>query len=1433
MAQDLASLRIEINSEEVKTASEKLGALEKSAKAVASSVGLLAKDFDRTAVAAKKVNKVVIDQIRVDRELLKKEQEQIKLQKIKKQLETEEVKLLRQKQALEAAEAAASQKRINQLKKEEAAQKKLNAASRSFAAISREQLRLARRTAGFSGGGRQQFLRESDRSKVTLQAARRGLNVDNIQNKGSINRIVSAKEIERQSQAHNKLTSSIAREEAERRRLLRAAERGQAISARTKTLIQAENAILRQGIDIKTREGAILVKRKFRLLEAAEADRVLASATQKTNRFLERRQRDLQNTVKQQERYNRATRTAAVSTNRFADRLGRAAAAVSIIEGPLGGTASRMLTFSTLISEVNLLTAAAVIGFAALGAAVTAIGFAVAKAADEMKLLSARMELIIGNANAVGAAMRSLGNIAKNTGTSIADSLQVLQRLNIGIQDIGGTTTTSFALLETVQQLGAISGAGTANLRAGLLQFSQALSSGIVRAEEFNSIVENIPEVAKAIADGLGLSVGQLRNMVKEGKILAADVLDALLVQTFEIEERFNKLPKTIGRAFNELKVTAQETAAEFDKQTEFTQRIAEAISSVNTAFESLQASLPDLIASASALLETLLLFSGIKVIQLGIIARQNLMTASFNRTTAAVSLFNNGLITSNQLSLILTSRVTAATLATRALAASFIVLRAAILGVAGVLAFLQFREFERGKQAIEGAKRSLESLEDSMDAVVTKTVLNNAKLIEAAQSYDRLAGKTDRTNVEQKNFVGLADSLNERLAKQGTTIDKLIEKYGDLTTAIQNMLSVTAIQTRVSEIDRQVAQNNLAIRAAGEARVRQQGAAGVGAIVQGKNDTLIELIERVKSAVQSGGQEELQFIEAIRKENSLLLQEKIKLNRLLPTAGDSEVGKKIRDEITKTGTETETGLTDKEIDKINKFNMQLENQERLREALNKKVEEGTILFEREKRIQEALKTVADKNLKLTAEQTKEFANRIIKLKDLEQIQKIKGKALDVSDAISDNLELAKAAEKGVIAFQKQKDIIDARNQALKLVAGLNPETATALQKALTPGLIAQKESERQINQSTVGADTSRKATQAEELAVAAAKSRKEFFRVTQAQKISNALLKVGLTLEDEKGKELAENLRRIEAANQQTEQSLQLRDANQELQQLRERNELIQQGLTFDKERQEFVFQGLDDLIIKQQAHNQALMENGEVNKELEAILIKVGRAQRDIGLAQKRQQEGINALNNAFQQFGRAIENQFVDALRTGQFSFREFTVAILEDISRMILRMSILNTLFGGQTFGGKKTGILTTFFTNLFNPAGAAVSTASKAGSAIGGFPTPFAKGGILGGPTLLDGGRVLGGEAGPEGVLPLQRLRDGSLGVRTSGNGGNNTVINNQVNVSVEASGGTTEQNEELANKIGLQVNEQLKGMIRQELSKQQRPGGMLNRGNKI
>lgn len=147
--------------------------------------------------------------------------------------------------------------------------------------------------------------------------------------------------------------------------------------------------------------------------------------------------------------------------------------------------------------------------------------------------------------------------ISQKNGVALESSVELFQRMATSRKDLKATNSAMLDLNDAVQMLGVLGGASTQALDAGLMQFSQGLSAGIFRAEEWNSLLENIPDVAARIGRGMDdigkstkeLGFGEMRKLVNEGQLLSQDVLQAILVQLPEIRAEFDKLPVSMSRA--------------------------------------------------------------------------------------------------------------------------------------------------------------------------------------------------------------------------------------------------------------------------------------------------------------------------------------------------------------------------------------------------------------------------------------------------------------------------------------------------------------------------------------------------------------------------------------------------------------------------------------------------------------------------------------------------------------------------------------------------------------------------------------------------------------------------------------------------------------------------------------------------------------------
>ena len=181
-------------------------------------------------------------------------------------------------------------------------------------------------------------------------------------------------------------------------------------------------------------------------------------------------------------------------------------------------------------------------------AGVVTVGAAIGKM-DAYTGMQNRLKLVTESQEQLNTAMSDTFVIAQKSYQSWDSVIQVYQRFSDNAKTLKIDMAKTAELTETVSKAVAISGASTQAAEAALTQFGQALASGTLRGEELNSILEQTPALAKAIAQGMGITVGQLRSVAAEGKITGEVLVDALAKSKESVDELFAKTDVTIGQS--------------------------------------------------------------------------------------------------------------------------------------------------------------------------------------------------------------------------------------------------------------------------------------------------------------------------------------------------------------------------------------------------------------------------------------------------------------------------------------------------------------------------------------------------------------------------------------------------------------------------------------------------------------------------------------------------------------------------------------------------------------------------------------------------------------------------------------------------------------------------------------------------------------------
>lgn len=201
--------------------------------------------------------------------------------------------------------------------------------------------------------------------------------------------------------------------------------------------------------------------------------------------------------------------------------------------------------------------------------------------ADQAKQMQAQLQLATAEFGNLGQAQKDVERIAGNTRNGLVETSNLYGNFVRASQEAGRTQDDAARATEAFSLALKIGGASADEARSATLQFGQALASGVLRGDEFNSIMEASPRIARLLADSLGVPIGALRAMAAEGKLTREVLFNALgdgnLFNGLKAE--FAQLPKTWQDAMTEVENSAISTFGGFDRGGQFSTAIANFVS--------------------------------------------------------------------------------------------------------------------------------------------------------------------------------------------------------------------------------------------------------------------------------------------------------------------------------------------------------------------------------------------------------------------------------------------------------------------------------------------------------------------------------------------------------------------------------------------------------------------------------------------------------------------------------------------------------------------------------------------------------------------------------------------------------------------------------------------------------------------------------------
>lgn len=426
-------------------------------------------------------------------------------------------------------------------------------------------------------------------------------------------------------------------------------------------------------------------------------------------------------------------------------------------------------------------------GFNALTGALAALGIGttameIAQTADEYKNLSGRLSIAIGEHGNLQKAMDDVKNVAINTNSNLTATGDLYARLTKIGQEMKWPQEQALALTETINKATQVGGGSAASTEAALTQMQQALSAGALRGDEFNSVMEQSPRLAQALADSLGVTTGKLRELAGEGKLTTEVVTQALLSQSEKITAEFDKFPATIGASIENLKTAWTVYIGEADAATGASTKVAEAIKFVA---ENLDVLIGTLTAAAQA-------FIAYKALNIGMVfldKARNVQAAStaITQETAAIVTNTQAQIANANASKANAASKTQLAASSKTVTASATTAGSSIMTLVGRLGTLGIAITSLGVMgaAVVGM---LTPLGEWLGEAIAKTedyVFNNgelAKSLEKLEQQELLDAARAKVVAESKaEIAAAAEKSRDKTYQLTEESKKLIEQFDEL----------------------------------------------------------------------------------------------------------------------------------------------------------------------------------------------------------------------------------------------------------------------------------------------------------------------------------------------------------------------------------------------------------------------------------------------------------------------------------------------------------------------------------------------------------------------------------------------------------------------------------------------------------------------------
>lgn len=480
----------------------------------------------------------------------------------------------------------------------------------------------------------------------------------------------------------------------------------------------------------------------------------------------------------------------------------------------------------SIVSQMNkgLQFAGAVTGIGLVANKVKDVAVAAAQTADELTSIRSRINLINDGSQTTAEIMDKIYGAANRSRGSYIDMADSVAKLNMLAKDAFSSNDEAIAFVEQLNKQFKISGASIQESSAAMYQLTQAMAAGKLQGDEFRSIMENAPLLAQSIANEMGLSVGQLKEMSSQGLITADIIKNALLGSAEETNEKFAEIPMTfaeVGQSIQNQLIQAFQPVLEqistIPQSGEFqalSEGVGVAIRGLAAAAQGsiglISAAFAGLRIAISTITQTVRSFGSLFITTMPRVSAAILaVVVAFTTYRAAVALCNAQTAALTVKVVAYKVAEVASATATKVHAAAMVVLRAAMAGTATVSALLTavlagvrgaYIAVRSGALAAAAAQRVVNLVMKAnpvglLISVLVTLVTVFATAAAAGNGFGSTLSSVFSTIVHTAvwGVNKIIEALNWLIAKLNSVGDKVAKFFGGTFTAIQQVDTISA----------------------------------------------------------------------------------------------------------------------------------------------------------------------------------------------------------------------------------------------------------------------------------------------------------------------------------------------------------------------------------------------------------------------------------------------------------------------------------------------------------------------------------------------------------------------------------------------------------------------------------------------------------------